>query len=165
VHPREAIKARCLANAAAVVAAHNHPSGDPEPSPDDIGTTLRLREAFALVGVDLLDSIIIGEAGRWASRVSWAAARPAIVGHGARHPLAGREHPMAAPKAAKRVTPRRGVTTVTTGGMHRKTVYFSPQEWEAIRREAFLQDRAYTDIIRDAVRRMLRLKTPSEEDS
>lgn len=47
---------------------------------------------------------------------------------------------------------------MTTGGMFRKTVYFSPQEWEAIRREAFLQDRAYTDIVRDAVRQMLALK-------
>lgn len=65
---------------------------------------------------------------------------------------------MAGPKGVKRSTPRRGATTVTTGGMFRKTVYFSPQEWEAIRREAFLQDRAYTDIVRDAVRQMLALK-------
>ena len=65
---------------------------------------------------------------------------------------------MARRKAARRVTPRDGTTTVTTGGMFRKTVYFSPEEWEAIRKEAYLQDRAYTDIIRDAVRRALNLK-------
>lgn len=65
---------------------------------------------------------------------------------------------MARRKAAKRVTPRDGTTTVTAGGMFRKTVYFSPEEWEAIRKEAYLQDRAYTDIIRDAVRRALNLK-------
>jgi hypothetical protein len=69
---------------------------------------------------------------------------------------------MAERKAAKRVTPRHGATTVTTSGMFRKTVYFSPEEWEAIRREAFEQDRAYTDIIRDAVRRVLRLKPAPE---
>lgn len=68
---------------------------------------------------------------------------------------------MAVPKV-KRSTRRRGATTVTKAGMHRKTVYFSAQEWEAIRREAFLQDRAYTDIIRDAVRRALDLKRPPE---
>lgn len=67
VHPRDAIKAACLGNAAAVVVGHNHPSGDPEPSAADIAATLRLREAFALVGVDLVDSIIIGSAGRWCS--------------------------------------------------------------------------------------------------
>lgn len=68
-------------------------------------------------------------------------------------------------KAAKRVTPRHGATTVTTSGMFRKTVYFSPEEWEAIRKEAYLQDRAYTDIIRDAVRRMLKLKPLRDEGS
>ena len=67
VHPREAIKPACIANAAAVVVAHNHPSGDPEPSRDDLLLTQRLRQALALVGIDLLDHIIIGHEGRYAS--------------------------------------------------------------------------------------------------
>ena len=67
VHPREVIKAVCLANAAAVIVAHNHPSGDPEPSSADVVLVQRLSTALALVGVDLLDAIIIGEAGRYSS--------------------------------------------------------------------------------------------------
>lgn len=67
VHPREVIKAVCLGNAAAVIVGHNHPSGDPEPSPDDVAITRRLSEALKLVGVDLVDSIIIGDGGRWSS--------------------------------------------------------------------------------------------------
>ena len=48
VHPREVFKIAFLANAAAVVIAHNHPSGDPEPSAEDIGITNRLTEAGRL---------------------------------------------------------------------------------------------------------------------
>ena len=67
VHPREVIKAACLGNAAAVILGHNHPSGDPEPSQDDHAVTRRLGEVLRLIGVDLLDSVIIGDAGRWSS--------------------------------------------------------------------------------------------------
>jgi DNA repair protein RadC len=67
VHPRDLIKAACLGNASAVVVAHNHPSGDPAPSRDDVTLTNRLQHAAHLVGVDLLDSIIIGDSGRWSS--------------------------------------------------------------------------------------------------
>ena len=67
VHPREVIKAACLANAAAVVVAHNHPSGDPDPSPDDVLLTRRLQQALTLVGIELLDSIVVGDEGRYAS--------------------------------------------------------------------------------------------------
>jgi hypothetical protein len=48
-------------------------------------------------------------------------------------------------------------STVTPGGLLRKTVYFSQAEWQAIRRKAFEEDRAYTDIVREAVRRLLAL--------
>ena len=68
---------------------------------------------------------------------------------------------MAGRQAPKRSTPRQGTTTITTGGLHRKTVYFSDEEWEAIRRHAFEKDRAYTDIIREAVRRLLGVKAAS----
>ncbi len=61
VHPREVVK-RCLAlNAAAVILAHNHPSGVAEPSAADRQITRRLREALALVEVRVLDHIIVGE--------------------------------------------------------------------------------------------------------
>jgi DNA repair protein RadC len=55
-----------LANAAAIVLPHNHPSGDPAPSPDDMALTRRLIDAGKLLGVDVLDHIIIGD-GRYVS--------------------------------------------------------------------------------------------------
>jgi DNA repair protein RadC len=61
VHPREVFKAAILANAAAVIVAHNHPSGSVEPSAEDIGLTHRLREAGELLGIRVLDSIVLGE--------------------------------------------------------------------------------------------------------
>lgn len=61
VHPREVVKAALRHNAAAVIFAHNHPSGAAEPSNADKTITLRLREALALVDVRVLDHFIIGE--------------------------------------------------------------------------------------------------------
>ena len=66
-HPREVIKVACLGNAAAVIVAHNHPSGDPTPSPADLALTQRLNAALSLVGIDLLDAIVIGDEGRYCS--------------------------------------------------------------------------------------------------
>jgi DNA repair protein RadC len=63
VHPRDLFKVALLANAAAVIVAHNHPSGDPMPSRDDLALCQRLRAAAELIGVDLLDFIIIGQGG------------------------------------------------------------------------------------------------------
>lgn len=60
VHPREVFKALILANAAAFIAVHNHPSGEPTPSPEDIAVTRKLREAGQLLGIKLLDHIILG---------------------------------------------------------------------------------------------------------
>lgn len=59
VHPRETFKAAILANAAAVILAHNHPSGDVSPSREDIEITRRLKEAGDLLGVRVLDHIIV----------------------------------------------------------------------------------------------------------
>jgi len=59
VHPREVFKEAISASAAAVIFAHNHPSGDPEASEDDIKLTKRLAEAGEIVGIDVLDHIII----------------------------------------------------------------------------------------------------------
>lgn len=59
VHPRETFKAAILANAAAVILAHNNPTGDLTPSSEDIAITRRLKEAGELLGVRVLDHIII----------------------------------------------------------------------------------------------------------
>ena len=59
VHPREVVKATLQYNAAAVIFAHNHPSGNPEPSAADRALTQRLKQALALVEVRTLDHIIV----------------------------------------------------------------------------------------------------------
>ncbi|MBA7621666.1 hypothetical protein ES703_29032 [subsurface metagenome] len=59
VHPREVFKEAISASAASVIFVHNHPSGDPEASEDDIELTKRLAEAGEIVGIDVLDHIII----------------------------------------------------------------------------------------------------------
>ena len=58
---REVVRMAMHHNASAVIIAHNHPSGDPEPSLSDIGLTRRLRAALALVEVQLLDHFIVGQ--------------------------------------------------------------------------------------------------------
>ena len=60
VHPREVFKEAISVSAASVIFVHNHPSGDPEASEDDIKLTKRLAEAGGIVGIDVLDHIIIG---------------------------------------------------------------------------------------------------------
>ncbi len=61
VHPREAFKEAISASAASIIFVHNHPSGDPAASEDDIKLTKRLAEAGEIVGIDVLDHIIIGD--------------------------------------------------------------------------------------------------------
>lgn len=61
VHPREVFKSLILMNAAAFICAHNHPSSDPTPSPEDRVLTQRLRQGADLLGITLLDHIILGE--------------------------------------------------------------------------------------------------------
>lgn len=61
VHPREVFKEAISASAASVIFVHNHPSGDPEPSEDDIQLTKRLAQAGEIMGIDVLDHIIIGD--------------------------------------------------------------------------------------------------------
>jgi DNA repair protein RadC len=67
VHPREVFKPAILAGAAALLLAHNHPSGDPEPSAEDIALTRRLVSAGQLLGIEVLDHLILGESGRFVS--------------------------------------------------------------------------------------------------
>ena len=61
VHPREVFKPLILMNAAAFICAHNHPSSDPTPSPEDRVLTQRLRQGAELLGITLLDHIVLGE--------------------------------------------------------------------------------------------------------
>jgi DNA repair protein RadC len=66
VHPREVYRAAIERGAASIICLHNHPSGDPTPSREDIDLTVRLDEAGKLLGIDLLDHIVIGDS-RWIS--------------------------------------------------------------------------------------------------
>jgi DNA repair protein RadC len=67
VHPREVFRPAILASAAAIVLVHNHPSGDPEPSGDDLEITQRLARAGEILGIDVLDHIVVARGGRFAS--------------------------------------------------------------------------------------------------
>lgn len=60
VHPRSVFRTAVYASAVALVVAHNHPSGDPEPSQEDIAVTRRLHEAGKILGIPVLDHVIIG---------------------------------------------------------------------------------------------------------
>jgi DNA repair protein RadC len=63
VHPREVFRPAVTAAAASIVVAHNHPSGDPEPSEEDVAITRRLAEAGELLGIGLLDHIVVAKRG------------------------------------------------------------------------------------------------------
>ena len=63
VHPREVFQPAIVRGAAGVIVAHNHPSGDPEPSPEDVAVTRRLADAGMLLGIELLDHLVIAERG------------------------------------------------------------------------------------------------------
>jgi DNA repair protein RadC len=67
VHPRDIFRTVIMQNAAAFIITHNHPSGDPTPSPDDIALTQRVSAASVVMGIDLIDHVIIGEAGAYVS--------------------------------------------------------------------------------------------------
>lgn len=60
VHPRETFKAAIVSNCAAIILAHNHPSGAPTPSQEDHALTKRLCEAGAILGIPVLDHLVIG---------------------------------------------------------------------------------------------------------
>jgi DNA repair protein RadC len=63
VHPRDVFREAIRRNAAAVLIAHNHPSGNPEPSRDDLELTKRLSRIGTLVGIEVLDHLIITKGG------------------------------------------------------------------------------------------------------
>ena len=60
VHPREVFKVAILSCASSIIMAHNHPSGDPCPSREDIDITKRIKDAGELIGIELIDHLIIG---------------------------------------------------------------------------------------------------------
>lgn len=66
VHPREIFRLAVRRSVSAILCVHNHPSGDPTPSPEDISVTRRLTEAGRVLGIDVLDHIVIGD-GRFTS--------------------------------------------------------------------------------------------------
>ncbi|QSX04798.1 DNA repair protein RadC [Sedimentibacter sp. zth1] len=61
VHPREVFKVAILSNSASIIIAHNHPSGDTEPSKEDKCITNRINEVAKILGIRLIDHIIIGD--------------------------------------------------------------------------------------------------------
>jgi DNA repair protein RadC len=63
VHPREVLKPAILASAASIVLVHNHPSGDPAPSREDVEFTRRFAQCGELMGIELLDHVVVGEDG------------------------------------------------------------------------------------------------------
>lgn len=72
VHPREVFRPAIRDSAAAIVVAHNHPSGDPEPSAEDLDVTRRLLRVSRLVGIPLVDHVVMGES-------SWVSLRERIA--------------------------------------------------------------------------------------
>ncbi len=66
VHPREVFKTALMESCASVILSHNHPSGDPTPSREDVSVTEKLVEGGKLLGIDVLDHVVIGE-GRYVS--------------------------------------------------------------------------------------------------
>ena len=65
VHPREVYREAAIQQAAAIIAFHNHPSGDPTPSQEDRALTERLRKAGKILGIDLLDHVIVAPSRYW----------------------------------------------------------------------------------------------------
>ena len=61
VEPREVFRAAALGTAAAIIVFHNHPSGDPTPSPEDVELTRRLAAAGELMGIDVVDHVVLGD--------------------------------------------------------------------------------------------------------
>ncbi len=61
VHPREVFRLAMLKQATSIIISHNHPSGDSNPSEDDLAITKRLKNAGEILGIELLDHIIIGK--------------------------------------------------------------------------------------------------------
>ncbi len=73
IHPREVFRPLVRMAAAGAVLVHNHPSGDPTPSSEDLELTRRLREVGSLLGIPIIDHVVVGD-GRFRSIAEWAGA-------------------------------------------------------------------------------------------
>jgi len=71
VHAREVFRDAIKLSSSAIIAVHNHPSGDPAPSRADIHVTRQLREAAKIIGIDLIDHIVVGEAAKDPNRLGY----------------------------------------------------------------------------------------------
>lgn len=78
-HPREVFRICIASAAAAVICAHNHPSGDPAPSAADVQLTRQLREAARAVDIDLIDHVVLGDVSADPRGVGWYSFRQAGV--------------------------------------------------------------------------------------
>ncbi|SIS01412.1 DNA repair protein RadC [Peribacillus simplex] len=67
VHPRDVLKCAILNNAASLIVSHQHPTGDPTPSMEDIEVTKRLAEAGKIIGIEVLDHLIVSHTGKYVS--------------------------------------------------------------------------------------------------
>ncbi len=67
VHPRDVMKSAILNNAASIIVSHQHPSGDPTPSREDVEVTKRLAEAGKILGIEVLDHVIVTHTGKHVS--------------------------------------------------------------------------------------------------
>lgn len=67
MHPRETFRLSIRNGIASIIIGHNHPSGDPEPSQDDINVTRRLKETGEIIGIRVLDHVIVGEREKYVS--------------------------------------------------------------------------------------------------
>jgi len=65
VEPRDVFREAAIGGAAAIVVFHNHPSGDPVPSPEDLELTRRLAAAGVLMGIDVIDHVVLGDVRYW----------------------------------------------------------------------------------------------------
>jgi DNA repair protein RadC len=77
VYPADLYRIACATNASAIVLAHNHPSGDPTPSPEDLAMTKRIVEAGAVLGIPLVDHVILAPSGRYSSLLDLGVIGPA----------------------------------------------------------------------------------------
>lgn len=68
VHPRHVFRDAVIHATHSIILAHNHPSGDPAPSADDLEITRRLEKAGVLLGISVLDHVIVGDARHWSAR-------------------------------------------------------------------------------------------------
>lgn len=67
IHPREVFRKAILNSAKAIITVHNHPSGDPTPSPEDKATWRSLKQAAEIIGIEVLDNLIISPSGNYYS--------------------------------------------------------------------------------------------------